>query len=88
MKRRRIESLELKEEAAAPLVPIETQIEEVREVAAKRQRLSHELFQVPKLTMREGIVRVLETKLDPSLMRALEDHLETGNASSDEEAQS
>lgn len=58
-KRRRTESeaqLKVDNEVEDP----EIYREEMREVAMKRQMMSHELFQVPKLTMREGIMRVLE----------------------------
>lgn len=41
-------------------------LNDMRENALKRQKLSHELFQSSKLTMRESIIRVLEGKIDPS----------------------
>lgn len=57
----------------------------MREVAAKRQKLAHEMFQMPKLTMREGIVRVLEQKIETTTMKQLDNHYDTGNISSDDE---
>jgi hypothetical protein len=41
----------------------------MREAAMKKQMKTFEMFQVPKLTMREGIMRVLEMKIDPNEMR-------------------
>ena len=38
--------------------------------------------------MREGIIRVLEQKVDPTLMKALDHQFEAGNLSSDDENQS
>lgn len=46
------------------------------------------MFQVPKLTIREGIIRALEQKLDSTKLKQLEDHCDTGGISSDEEDQS
>jgi hypothetical protein len=35
----------------------------------KRQKITAELFHKPHLTMREGIIRVLEGKIDPLLLQ-------------------
>jgi hypothetical protein len=38
--------------------------------------------------MREGIIRVLEHKIDPNDMMSLDNHFDAANMSSDDEAQS
>ena len=58
----------------------------MQEVCLKRQKITAELFHKPHLTMREGIIRVLEGKIDPLLLQ--DSNLDNGNASSDDEAQS
>lgn len=57
----------------------------MHEAATKRMKLTHELFHVPKFTMRESIVRVLEQKIDPSLMIQLDNQFDFANLSSDDE---
>lgn len=61
-------------------------VQEMGEAATRRQKLTNQMFQVPKLTMREGIMRVLENRIDPNALR--ESYLDTGNITSDDEAQS
>ena len=58
----------------------------MQEACLKRQKLTADLFHKPHLTMREGMIRVLEGMIDPSLLQ--DSNLDNGNASSDDEAQS
>ena len=44
-------------------------IEEIRERAVKRQKIIHETFIEPRITMREGMIRVLEGNIGTKLLK-------------------
>lgn len=59
-------------------------LQSIQEGCIKRQKITADLYYKPHLTMREGIIRILEGNIDPMLLREVNDG--DGNASSDDEA--
>eukprot|EP00347_Sterkiella_histriomuscorum_P013500 403364481 len=62
----------------------EQQIDEIRQNAIKRQKLIHQTFIEPKLTMRESIIRVLENKIDTNLFKSQDNNIVCGDDSESE----